>query len=144
MSGHIGEPIAGWNNAEQIQYVATLIWDTNTLDWVKATTSSASPAVDVNVTNFPDSAGASTLATTQVTVNSTATQIVAARTGRDAVIIVNLGTTDVYIGVSGVTTSTGLLLLGTKGAAVSIPTTAAVYGIVGAGTQAVSVMEVYD
>lgn len=142
-SGHNGPSIAGWSNTEQVQYVAPLVWDTNTLSWVKQTSSSATPAVDVVVTNFADQVGATTIATTQVSVGTSATQIVAARAARDAVIIVNLGTTPVYLGTSGVTTGNGLLLLGVQGAAITIPVTAAIYGIVGAGSQSVAVMEVY-
>lgn len=88
--------------------------------------------------------GASTIANGQVTVASTSTEIVPARSGRRAVVIINLGATDVYLGTTGVTTSTGLYLMGTAGASVQIPTSAAVYGVVGSGTQAVSYMEVYD
>jgi hypothetical protein len=80
-------------------------------------------------------------ATAQVTVAATATLIVAARAGRDTVIIENAGTTAVYIGGSGVTTATGMLLPGVLGASIAIETTAAVYGITASGTQAVTIIE---
>ena len=85
------------------------------------------------------------IATNQILVGTTAggTLIAAARIGRNAVTITNLGTTDVYIGASGVTTGTGALLVGTKGASITIPTSAALYGIVGAGTQAVSFVDTF-
>ena len=105
--------------------------DTNKL----ATTASASVST---------SPGASNLATNQVSVTDSATAIVAARAARRSVLIFNHGTTDVYIGGAAVTTSTGILLVGTAGAAVSIPTAAAVYGIVASGSQTVSYIEVYD
>ena len=105
------------------------------------TTATATISCDLNVATFD---GAASFATGQVSVANTATAIVAARAGRRAVMIINNGATDVSIGGSSVTTSNGLLLTGTAGAAVSIPTTAAVYGIVGTGTQTVSYIEVYD
>jgi hypothetical protein len=83
------------------------------------------------------------IATGQVTVEDTATLIVAARHNRRAVLVINEGSTDVRVGVVDVDTATGALLTGVKGASVSIPTTAAVYGIVASGTQAVSYVEVY-
>lgn len=83
--------------------------------------------------------------TAQVTVDSTGTtEIVGSNPTRQAVIITNLGTIDVYIGyASGVTTSTGDLLVGVKGAFVTIPTTAELFGVVSSSSQAVSVMEIY-
>lgn len=93
--------------------------------------------------NVSTTQGNGTIASAQVSVATTATQLVAARATRQAVTIVNHGTTDVLIGLSGVTTSTGLLLAGVKGQTITIYTTAAVYGIVGTGTQTVSVLEAY-
>ena len=82
-------------------------------------------------------------ATSQATIATTATLIVAARAGRDTVIIENSGTTAVYLGNSAVTTSTGLLLPGVLGASVSIETTDAVYGRVASGTQVVTAIETF-
>ena len=97
--------------------------------------------MDVSVANYP---GADNIATNQVSITSAATAIVAARSTRRSVLIINHGTTDVYIGGAAVTTSTGILLAGTEGAAIGIGTTAAVYGIVASGSQTVSYIEVYD
>ena len=97
--------------------------------------------MDVSVANYP---GADNIATNQVSITSAATAIVAARSTRRSVLIINHGTTDVYIGGASVTTSTGILLAGTEGAAIGIGTTAAVYGIVASGSQTVSYIEVYD
>jgi hypothetical protein len=94
----------------------------------------------VNVINE----GAANIATNQVSIGTSATQVVPVNATRRGVSITNLGTTDVWVGAAGVTTATGDLLAGSKGASVFIPTTAAVYAIVGIGTQAVSFMEVYD
>lgn len=79
--------------------------------------------------------------TGQETVATTATVIAPARPGRKTITIANSGTTDVYIGGAAVTTSTGFLLTGTKGAGFTVDTEAAVYGIVGSGTQVVSFLE---
>lgn len=99
-------------------------------------------AVGSGVSNI----GTNNISTSQVNVDNTlgGVQIVGVRATRQAVLIVNLGTTDVYIGVSGLTTSTGSLLPGTKGAFLSIPTVAAVFGITAGATQALSVIEAYN
>lgn len=81
--------------------------------------------------------------TTQVTIAATATLIAAARPGRRKLKVVNLGTTAVYLGGSGVTTTTGLLLTGAVGAEREIETSEAVYGIVAAATQDVSAVETW-
>ena len=86
--------------------------------------------------------GSETLATNQVSIAATSTLIAAANTKRRALLIVNHGTTDVYIGSATVTTSDGILLTGTKGASLSIPGTMAIYGIVASGSQAISYIEV--
>lgn len=80
-------------------------------------------------------------ATSQATIGTTATLIVAQRSGRDTVVVENTGTTAVYIGNSAVTTSNGLLLPGVVGASIALETTDAVYGIVASGTQVVCAVE---
>lgn len=97
---------------------------------------STSPGVAVNQ-------GGGTIATAQTTVAATATLISAARSTRNSITITNHGTTDVFIGLAGVTTTTGILLQGVKGTSITLITTAAVYGIVAAATQVVSSVEVY-
>ncbi len=80
----------------------------------------------------------------QVSVGTTATLIAAARTGRKNILVLNEGTTDVRIGVSSaVTTGTGLLLVGAKGQGILLDGGAAVYGIVGSGSQVVSCWEAF-
>lgn len=88
------------------------------------------------------SKGSGSIATAQVSVGTTSTQIVGARSGRGSVKITNLGTNDVYIGNTGVTSTTGDLLPGTKGASITIPANIAIFGVATAA-QAVSVMEVF-
>lgn len=89
--------------------------------------------------------GSGSLATNQQSVAATAggTLIVAARTGRSSVTIFQLGSTQVWLGVNGVTTTTGVPLIGTAGTAVTIPTSAAVYGIVATGSQTVAYLETF-
>jgi len=88
------------------------------------------------------SAGSATIATSQVTVGTTSTQIVAARTGRMSVTITNNGTNAFYVGITGLTTANGYLVPGVLGASVTIPTQAAVFGIA-AVAQSVSVLETF-
>ena len=89
------------------------------------------------------SAGSQNFATTQVTLATSATLILAARANRIAVTIETLGTSASYIGGVTVTTSTGVPLLAVAGASITIPTQAAVYGVVGSGTQVVGAFETY-
>lgn len=88
--------------------------------------------------------GSASIATSQVAVGTSATQIVAARSGRLAVTITMLGAGDIFVGPNTptLTTSNGTLLLGTKGSSVTLPTQAAVFGI-GAAGQSVSVLETF-
>lgn len=104
-------------------------------------------SINVNTSASPQPPlGAPNIATGIVTVAATVggTLIAAARATRTDITIVNEGTTDVRLGVSGVTTGTGLLLVGIKGAALTLSSRAAVYGIVGVGTQNVSFEENYS
>lgn len=87
--------------------------------------------------------GVGGLTTNQVSVANVATQIVAARNERRSLLIINHGTTDVFIGDASVTIATGVKLKGSDGAAISIPTISAIYGIVAAGTQMISYIEIY-
>lgn len=83
------------------------------------------------------------LATGQIGVANSATQIVPARAGRKEVTVANHGTTAVYIGGSAVTAATGLFLAGVQGQGITITGGAAVYAITASGSQTVSFIEVY-
>ncbi len=94
------------------------------------------------------SVGTAAFAATQVSVGSTATSILSARTGapgtgRASATITNTTTTAIFIGGSGVTTSTGTLLPGIVGASITINTTAAIFGIVATGTATVTSFETF-
>lgn len=91
-------------------------------------------------------AGAPNWVPDQVDIDATAggTVIAAARANRRSITVVNLGTTDVWLGGNGVTATDGQLLLGVKGAARTIRTTAEVRAITASGTQRVAFDEEYD
>lgn len=90
----------------------------------------------------PSSTGVGAINSTgQVSVGATDTTIIAANASRAAVIITNISSTvTVYIGNAGLTTSTGYPLLPSN--SISIPTTAAVHGIVASSTQTVGFLEI--
>lgn len=83
------------------------------------------------------------IATGQVSVDTTTggKLIAAERAGRGRIILINGGTSDVFIGLQGITTTTGALLAGVKGQTLTLQTEAAIYGIVGSSTEPVSYIE---
>lgn len=124
-------PFVDYTVAEAISRSGNYLWDAGSLAWVKETTASGGGA-------------SSSIATAQVSVTGSATLIAAARSTRVSVMVTQLASgTDIYIGASGVATNTGTLLPGIKGASITIPTTAAIYGIVASGSANVSVIESY-
>lgn len=88
--------------------------------------------------------GAANLATSQTATNAvTATLIVAARPTRRSALVTNTSTSiSVYIGNSGVTSTTGQLLI--AGAACTFPVNCALYAISASSTPTVCVSEAYD
>lgn len=93
------------------------------------------------------SVGAATIATGQYSnATASATQIVAARTGvagtgRVSVTLYNSGSVAVYIGITGVTTATGIRILPTG--SYTLYTTAAVFGVPASGTGTLDYLETY-
>ena len=80
--------------------------------------------------------------TGQVSITNSATSILAANSKRMRLTLVMLGTTaDVYLGASGVSTSTGQLFAAIKGNQILIRSTAAIYGIVASSTQTITYLE---
>lgn len=99
---------------------------------------------DTNNNLLVSAGGAPNLATAQVSVTTGNITVAAARALRRAVTITNVtGTGPVYIGNTGVSTSTGTYLGGTPGSSITLNTTAAVFGTVSATTQTVTVVETY-
>jgi len=89
--------------------------------------------------------GAPNFATGQGTATPDAGTIVAARATRRALLVINTGAVDMYLGAgTAVAATTGLLLTGTEGAAVSMTVTGAVYGITASGSAVYSYAEIYD
>lgn len=89
--------------------------------------------------------GAANTATGQQALNGTAASIVAARPTRLAVLITNTGAVDVYLGTSsGVTTGTGTLLKGTKGATIGWPGCTTIFGITGGSAAIVTFTDFYN
>jgi hypothetical protein len=84
---------------------------------------------------------AGAFATGQASIADTATLIAAANANRLRLVIVMHGTTDVYVGASGLSTATGQLLKGVAGNQLVIKHNQAVYGIVASGSQTVSYLE---
>ena len=87
--------------------------------------------------------GVSRLETGQISVGTSATLILPARRQRRSLLIVQHGSNAVYIGKDeNVTSTTGVLLTGTAGVGLSIPTTGEIWGIAGSA-QTVSYIEIY-
>lgn len=87
--------------------------------------------------------GAANQANGQQALTTSAAQVVAARATRRSVLIVNLSTTiTVYVGNTGVTSSTGIPVL--PGAGVTIPSTTAQFAVAASSTPSVAYLEVYD
>lgn len=105
---------------------------------------SANSGVDIGDVDVTSIVGAGTLGVNQVSVAATATLIVAARTGRRAVSVINHSAVNIFLGNSAsVTVSNGALLLGTVGTAVSFEYSGDVYGISTSGSNVVSYVEEY-
>lgn len=82
-------------------------------------------------------AAPSTIATGQAALSTTAAQVIAANTARHTVLVRNNDASiSIYVGASGVTSATGLLLK--AGESVEITTTAAVFAVSASGTPTVS------
>jgi hypothetical protein len=97
------------------------------------------PAVQTVVAGAP----AGTPVWNQVTVTTTATAIrPAVNANRAALVVVNHGSTNVFLGFSNaVTPTTGVLLVGVPGSSLTFQTQTVVYGIVATGSQIVSFYE---
>jgi hypothetical protein len=102
---------------------------------------------NLKVNNQNSGIGAANWNTSQVTVPATAggIQLMAASSTRQSVVVVNLGTTPVWLGnstsVTAGSSGNGTLLPGVVGATKVIPTQTAVWAITSSGTQQVSVEE---
>jgi hypothetical protein len=145
-------PSTGQTVALQLDAAGRLITNSS-VTGIQGTTAGGTPASGNNVLCIQGAVsmvvvqttevGNANWPTSQISINTTATSLVSSRAGRQGVVVTNLGTTPIYLGGSAVTTSNGAFLAGIVGASKMIPFTGAVYGIVGVGTQSVSVEEYY-
>jgi hypothetical protein len=85
--------------------------------------------------------GSASVVSGQVSVGTTATQIVAARAGRHRVTISSTGGAVLFVGPSGVTIANGVYIANAAGSAITLETAAAVFGVIGTGTMTVSYIE---
>ena len=89
--------------------------------------------------------GASVITTGQATVTTVAASLVAANAARRSVTIVKHGGGDVFLGATAaVTSATGLLFAGGKGAALGLDTSDEVFAVMGAGSVVVSFLELLE
>lgn len=103
-------------------------------------------AIDCDLNNniLVSAGGAPNIATAQVSVTTGNISVAALRALRRAITITNVtGTSAIYCGNTGVSTSTGTYLGASAGSAITLNTTAAVFCTVAATTQTVTVVETY-
>jgi hypothetical protein len=87
--------------------------------------------------------GPNTPVSGQVSIGTTATPLVAARNGRQAVIINSTAATVFYLGGPTVTSTTGLYVAAAAGASTRIDTAGPLYAVVATGTLTLSYLEVF-
>lgn len=99
---------------------------------------------DTNNNLLVSAGGAPNIATSQASITTGNISAAGARALRRAITITNVtGTSAVFCGNTGVTTSTGAYLGSTAGSSITLNTTAAVFCTVAATTQTVTVAETY-
>lgn len=118
-------------------FVALAGYDPTGDAWYPVTINPATGAI----TQQQAASNVDSLAHGQVTIDFTGDLIVAARAGRDSVVIVNHGSVNVFLGNQNVNADNGLLL--GIGQSITVPGSAAVYGKTASGSQIVSYMEVF-
>lgn len=103
-------------------------------------------AIDCDLNNnvLVSAGGAPNIATAQASVTTGNISVASARALRRAITVTNVtGTSAIYCGNTGVTTSTGAYLGATAGSSITLNTTAAVFCTVAATTQTVTAVETY-
>lgn len=99
---------------------------------------------DLNNNLLVSSGGSPNLTTSQASVTTGNISVASVRALRRAITITNVtGTSAVYCGNTGVTTSTGTYLASSAGSSITLNTTAAIFCTVAATTQTVTVAETY-
>jgi hypothetical protein len=88
--------------------------------------------------------GAANFSPAQIALGTAATQIVAARSARQVVTVINTGSTAFYIGPSpSVSASTGVLIPAGVGVSITLAYSGPLYGVTAGGTATVSAYELY-
>lgn len=122
---------------------------TGATDAIQTAPASGSSGTVATAPSYSRSVGTATINTGQATSSispAAATLVVAARSGRQSVVISNItGTQPVYFTATAATTgaTTGFFLAGVAGASVSIPTAAAIYATSPTAGQTLSFLENY-
>ena len=93
-------------------------------------------------TPTPSPIGGSSILTAQGTITVGGVLVADAEPTRIAITVEQMGTVDVYIGGPTVTSATGMLLVGVRGASLTLATTAELWGITASGSAAVCTMEI--
>lgn len=132
------------------------IWNTDTLAWESAT-GSLSGGGNVTVNNFPASYAVTNADITSIKTNTNSVNTLVSTTitltlantayllpaseqsARRSIIVYNNSDTDCYIGASGVTTATGILLA--SGATMSLDCSSGLYGVCGTAGKTLNVLE---
>lgn len=113
-------------------------------DGTNAPSGSSTSPVFVNAAPGAGSASIATSQSPSSASSATALSIVAARAGRISVTLTNItGSAAAYLGPTGVTTATGFFLAAVPGAAVTLYTSAAVFGVSPGTAQNFAVVETF-
>jgi hypothetical protein len=120
-----------------------VLWDAHAGHTARLVLTRGVQAIDLDTTppvRLQAGAAGGSIAQAAVSVGTTATLLSAANASRKSVVLQNLGSSPVYLGGASVTTANGVEIAGGGGAIVVDKTTAALYGIVSAGTSDVRVL----
>jgi hypothetical protein len=135
-SGAAGTPAGGILSVQGVSGMTALTVVT-TGGSVESVTQGTSPWV----VQVPDVAN---IVSAQATVDDAGDDtICAARSGRVRSTIVQQGSVSVFIGPTGVSTSTGTELIGIPGASITLLTTAGIHGVTASGSSVVACLEEY-
>jgi hypothetical protein len=137
---NLKDAAVGDNQTSGLAAVGMFYYDGTNFDLLRGTGGAINTTISGTI--GVSTATSSSLSTNQVAVDATGggTLIKAANSSRKSIIIRNQGSTDMYVGVSGVTALTGLLLKATEVLTLD-RNTAAIYGITSAGSTTVGYLE---
>ncbi len=156
VAGNPGTGIRGWLSSLNNTLSAIYVYASTTAAATRANDAAASRTQTHDDTmaaaqagaglRVQPAVGAAAIATAQSAPGTTATQLVAARTGapgtgRVAATIFNVGSVTIYLGGPGVTPTTGVPVA--AGAALTLNTTAALFGVTASGTGAAAALEAF-